>query len=228
MKKAKSFDTIILLLTIISLIIVFLLTFEIYFFPIFKSSISNNINDFLNDLSIGIICSSIFYFIVQWYPNYIKYNIAKNTNEDYIKLIKESLERILFTYSKNFNPNNYNEKFVKKELNEITNLGVIKIEHMDEIDFLNYELENIHNNSIIVLQSTYIDYLLSDTFKELSHISQKKPKIFEKIRGLRMIKNSPFLRDNIKIITKQNPFDYKELGQDLIELYSLYISINKY
>lgn len=207
MKKTENFDKIILLLTIISLIILILLIFDIKFCSIFNKSTSNKINETLNDISIGIICSSIFYFIVQWYPNNKKQTIALKSVSSYLYDLYYLYKDFTLLYNSEYSNISFDKKYgfnifingknkMFKDKNEEINYAIINLMKIESVisnirsniyfEFLPIEIINIlQENSVNELIYNLKSYLNnqddSDDFllKELYNQSLKYIELYE-------------------------------------------------
>lgn len=209
MKKIESFDKAILLISVISLIVLGCLTFDFKFCSVFNSIISKRINEIINDLSIGIICSSIFYLIVQWWPNYIKRKTAYDLNKVFLNNILINLEGILSLYSEKYLNNKIIDKLEFQDFIKIEkNYNDDKSNFINDYNSLKLFIENINENSVKINENTHLSQLPEELIVINNNINTNFYKILYKIQCM---------KQSIQIFT--NVLD---------ELYLIYNKIRKF
>lgn len=232
MKKIESFDKAILLISVISLIVLGCLTFDFKFCSVFNSIISKRINEIINDLSIGIICSSIFYLIVQWWPNYIKRKTAYDLNKVFLNNILINLEGILSLYSEKYLNNKIIDKLEFQDFIKIEkNYNDDKSNFINDYNSLKLFIENINENSVKINENTHLSQLPEELIVINNNINTNFYKILYKIQCMKQsIQIFTNVLDGVNINSETICLilKYENISKDLDELYLIYKKIRKF
>ncbi|WP_147439103.1 hypothetical protein [Faecalibacter macacae] len=232
MKKIESFDKAILLISVISLIVLGCLTFDFKFCSVFNSIISKRINEIINDLFIGIICSSIFYFIVQWWPNYIKRKTAYDLNKVFLNNILINLEGILSLYSEKYLNNKIIDKLEFQDFIKIEkNYNDDKSNFINDYNSLKLFIENINENSVKINENSHLSQLPEELIAINNNINTNFYKILYKIQCMKQsIQIFTNVLDGVNINSETICLilKYENISKDLDELYLIYKKIRKF
>lgn len=168
-KSLNRFEKWLFLLAFASVLILIFLVFELTFIPNFfnlKSSVVENINDLINDLSIGIIASFIFYIIVQWFPEKEKEKSSIDLINVNLDNITGSISSVISVYKKIYFPDSDIENLTKIDFDKIGFFSASKYTTIDSLSkemFLNY----FSNDRSEVI---FLDSFLSDIYLQIGYI----------------------------------------------------------
>ncbi|VDH16710.1 Uncharacterised protein [Algoriella xinjiangensis] len=173
LNKTK-FEKSLFFITLLSLLALVTTVLELHFVPNLlnlKPEIIKNTNNLINDLSIGIIASFIFYVIVQWIPErnkekksliIVEKNLIKLTNE---------IDFFILTYSDLLMNKKDINTLVKSDFDKIGFFELYKCEsefvkqfntNRDEVIYVLMRLKTIFTEIGIILKSPYIEHLPDD------------------------------------------------------------------
>ncbi|WP_353166431.1 hypothetical protein [Empedobacter brevis] len=231
LKPLNRFEKILVAITLLSFVALMMLVLDFQFIPnIFnlKPNVIDNINDLINDLSIGIIASFIFYIIVQWFPDRIKLLNNNKLIYDHVKNIHTVLYFILYDYSKNIYDKNVEDLNIKdlKNINdfilfsEMTDSEVIN--KVFEINSLSSSFKTIKRQVKIIYQLPGAGLIDDDLVFKLNKFINGK--FFSYITSTSEFIKS-YKMDELKQLNVKFKYD---LSDNLIEMYELMIFLKKF
>lgn len=171
-KSLNRFEKILVAITLLSFVALIMLVLDFQFIPnIFnlKPSVIANINNLINDLSIGIIASFIFYIIVQWFPEKEKERVSKKLIHKEVDLIMVNIDKFLLKYTEVYLPgidvNNLKDEDIDKikflEIKKHTKNEVQKIFHRYKYEMLEIKsFSNLINDNLeCIIKNPYVNNL---------------------------------------------------------------------
>ena len=169
LKPLNRFEKILVAITLLSFVALIMLVLDFQFIPnIFnlKPSVIENINNLINDLSIGIIASFIFYIIVQWFPEKEKEKSSIDLINVNLDNIIGSISSVINVYKKIYFPDSDIENLTKIDFDKIGFFSASKYTINDSLPkemFLNY----FSNDRSEVI---FLDSFLSDIYLQIGYI----------------------------------------------------------
>ncbi|WP_312557909.1 hypothetical protein [Empedobacter brevis] len=239
-KSLNKFEITLFILTILAGLILFQIVLDLTCVPsIFSSNITSNINEVLKDLSIGIITSSIFYLIIQWFPERIKRSQALELNLNNINKVINIIDRIISIYHKTYFSDKSPEELIKEDFLLITGFDLFKNKNKYntiwsqsnrlEIFSLNFELKKLINITNKILLNNEASFMKDDLKIQFYNIIDLE--FYEWIKDLQSLYESPLLYnpqfDNNYLTGYNMIEDNKTLEEFQNHLFQLYVINNK-
>ena len=249
---SRYYNWILITITFISLI--FLISNNISSLWIFKyydsdESYSNG-NGIWNNILTGFICSAIFYWIVQYFPEKNKRNIAYKISEKNYSNIKNNIEDLLNIYNTYY--------FKHSDIKEIKEIDFNKIEYFNihslievkglntlntnqsEMRFILRKIKKINLDIDIIFSNPYLNNKDLESINQIYNIRNSLSEYIQQIENqinyymhttriiyeISIDNNDSFILDKPFILFSNHNKELKEFQEILLLLYKFY-KLNK-